>query len=97
MCGGVLSKKYPPNKLPKIPPDAAAMNAYDWRPTIPFFWPYSATRASFATSVIDAPRLLRSTHAMRFGRALAATGNNANGPQDKICRKTEKFDLCENF
>lgn len=37
---------------------------------------------------MDAPRLLKRTKAMRFGRASRADGINANGPHERTCKRT---------
>ena len=58
--GDNRSIEIPPARFPKTPPIDPATHANDGRSDVlEGSFPHSATTASFATSTMDAPRLLR--------------------------------------
>lgn len=88
--------KMPPRRLPRTPPTEEAIQTNDWR--LPeedglecFFeegggLPISATMASFATSAIDAPRLLRRRY-IEIEKIDMLDGEIAIANHDNACNK----------
>ncbi|RDX89925.1 hypothetical protein CR513_28277, partial [Mucuna pruriens] len=77
-CGENRPIKMPPRRFPRTPPAEEAIQTNDWRFPEEDGWgclveegvclAFSATMASFATSAIEAPRLLRRSSKIEAGR-----------------------------
>lgn len=105
-CGENRPIKMPPRRFPRTPPAEEAIQTNDWRLPEEDGWgclveegvclAISATMASFATSAIEAPRLLRRRY-MEIAKIDMFVGEIAMTSHDSACKKAAKNRFREIF
>jgi hypothetical protein len=93
----------PPSRFPRTPPAEEAIQTNDWSSPEEYDWeflggkagcfPISATMASFATSAIDAPRLLRRRQRLKVTIEMPDGERIAMASHETACKKAAITDV----